>query len=78
MFQEIFQVSMELVYCSLFGISGLGMDLYYCDSEWFVLEMNWYHYVILEITRNYCILDYEGHFISSNRLLPKVVDRMVI
>ena len=57
-------------------------DIYYCDTEWFALEMNKDHSVIFEIALKYCIsdsfVDYEGHFISSKRFLPTVVDIMVI
>ena len=28
------------VQIQLFGISGCGIDLDYCDSEWFALETN--------------------------------------
>ena len=44
--------------------SGWGIDLDYCDIEWFALEMNRDHSVIFEIAPKYCILDsfvdYEG------------------
>ena len=33
-----------------------GIDLDYCDTEWFALEMNWDHSVIFEIVSKYCIL----------------------
>ena len=32
-----------------FGISGWGIDLDYCDSEWFALETNRGHSVFFEI-----------------------------
>ena len=32
---------------SFFSITGWGIDLDYCDIEWFVLEMNNDHSVIL-------------------------------
>ena len=38
-------------------ISGLGIDLHYCDIEWFALERNRDHSVILETASKYCILD---------------------
>ena len=70
------------VQLQLFGISGWGIDLDYCDIEWFALEMNRDHSVIFEISHKYCILDsfvdYEGYSISSKGFLPTVVDRMVI
>ena len=43
----------------------LGIDLDYCDIEWFALETNRDHSVIYEIAPKYCILDsfvdYEGY-----------------
>ena len=42
---------------TFFGISGWGIDLDYCDTEWFVLEMNRDHSVIFETAPKYCILD---------------------
>ena len=58
---------MEPFNLSLFGFSGWGIDLDYCDSEWFALEMNRDHSIVFEIASKYCILDsffdYEGfHF----------------
>ena len=57
---------------SFFGISGWGIDLDFCDTEWFALEMNRDHSVIFEI------VDSEGYSISSKGYLPAVVDIMVI
>ena len=37
---------MELINFSFFEISGWGIDLDYCDIEWFALETNWDHSVI--------------------------------
>ena len=34
-----------------------GIDLDYCDIEWFVLETNRDHSVIFEIASKYCISD---------------------
>ena len=45
------------VQIQLLGISGWGIDLNYCDTEWFALEMNQDHSVIFEIASKYCILD---------------------
>ena len=43
----------------------LGIDLDYCDIEWFALERNRDHSVIFEIASKYCILDsfvdYDGY-----------------
>ena len=41
---------------SFFNITGWGIDLDYCDIEWFALETNGDHSVIFEITSKYCIL----------------------
>ena len=42
---------------SFFFIIGWGMNLDYCDIEWFALEMNRNHSVIFEIASKYCISD---------------------
>ena len=53
-----------------------------CGIEWFALEMNRDHSVILETGSKYCIwdsfVDHEGYSISSKGFLPSVVDIMVI
>ena len=60
----------------------LGIDLDYCDIEWFALDTNRDHSVVFEIASEYCILDsfvdYDGYSISSKGFLPTVVDIMVI
>ena len=65
-----------------FGISDWGIDLDYCDVEWFALKMNQDYSVVFDIAPKYYILDsfvnYEGYSISSNRFLPTVVDIIVI
>ena len=65
-----------------FSFFGWGIDLDYCDTEWFAMEMNRDHSVGFEIVPKYCIsdsfVDYEGFSISSKGLLPTVVDIMVI
>ena len=47
---------------------GQGIDLDYCDVEWFALEMSRDHSVVFEAAPKYCILDsfvvYEGYSIS--------------
>ena len=59
-----------------------SIDLDYCDIEWFVLETNRDHSVILGIAPKNCIsdslVDCEGYSISSKGFLPTVVDIMVI
>ena len=76
------QVFIELVNFSFFSISGWGIDLNYCDVEWFALEMNRDHSIMFETELKYCILDsfvdYEDYSISSKGFLPTVVDKMVI
>ena len=67
---------------SLFSITGRGIALDYCDTEWFALEMNKDHSVIFEIVPKYCIsdsfVDHDGYSISSKGFFPTVVDIMVI
>ena len=59
-----------------------GIDLDYCDIEWFALETNRDHSVVFEIASKYCIsdsfVDHDGYSISSEGFLPTVVDIMVI
>ena len=59
----------------------LGIDLDYCDIEWFALETNRDHSVVFEIASKYCIsdsfVDHDGHSISSEEFLPAVVDIMI-
>ena len=38
-------------------LTGLSVDLDYCDIEWFALEVNRDHSVIFEIASKYCVLD---------------------
>ena len=45
------------VQLQLLQLTGQGIDLDYCDTEWFALEMDRYHSVIFEIASKYCILD---------------------
>ena len=40
---------------SFFGISSWGIDLDYCDIEWFALEINQDHSFILEIAPKHCV-----------------------
>ena len=67
---------------SFFSINGWGIDLDYCDIEWFALEMNRDHSVIFWFASKYCIsdsfVDYKTYSISSKGFLPTVVDIMVI
>jgi len=56
----------------------VGINLDYCDIEWFPLETNRGHSVIFEIALEYRIpdsfVDCEGYSISSKGFLPTVVD----
>ena len=72
----------RIIQLQLFSVFGWGIDLDYCDIEWFALEMNRDHSVVLEIASKYCIsdsfVDHDGYSISSEGFLPAVVDIMVI
>ena len=63
---------------SFFSITSWGIDLDYCDIEWFALGINRDHSVIFEIASKYSILDsfldYDGYSISSKGFLHTVVD----
>ena len=39
------------------GLSDWGIDLNYCDIEWFALEANRDHCVIFATAHKYCISD---------------------
>ena len=43
------------VHLQLLLVTGWGIDLDYCDIEWFALETNRDHSVIFEIASKYCI-----------------------
>ena len=66
----------------LFHVTDWGIDLDYCDIEWFALEMNRDHSVVFEIVSKYCIsssfVDHDGYSISSEGFLSAVVDIMVV
>ena len=72
----------ELLNFSLFSIIVWGIELDYCDIEWFALETNRDHSLVFETASKYCILDsfvdHDGYSMSSEELLPAVVDIMVI
>ena len=64
-------VRLQLLQCSW---------LDYCDIEWFALEMNRGHSVVLRLhpsTAFWTLVDYNGYSISSKGFLPTVVDIMV-
>ena len=60
----------------------LGIDLDYCDIEWFTLVKKRDHSVIFEIAPKYCIsdsfVDHDDSSISSEGFLTAIVDIMVI
>ena len=70
------------VQLQLFSITDQGINLYYCDIEWFALETNRDHSFIFEIASKYCIsesfVDYDGYSVSSKGFLPTAVDIMII
>ena len=72
----------RIIQFSFFSFTGWGIDLNYCDIEWFALEMNRDPSIVFEIASKYCILDsfvdYGGYSISSKGSLPTVVDAMVV
>ena len=67
---------------SFFSTTGQGINLDYCDIEWFALELNRDYSVVSEIEPSYCILDffvyYDGYSISSKGFLITAVDIMVM
>ena len=79
-FSKVLQVFIEPFNFTFLSITGQGIDLDYCDIEWFALETNRDHSVIFEIASKYCIsysfVQYDGCFISSKGFLPTVVDIM--
>ena len=70
------------IWLQVFRVSGWGIDLDYCDIEWFVLESNSDHAIIFEVAlKNFIsdsFVDYEGNQISSEGFFPTVVDIMII
>ena len=52
---EGLEVIIEPFNFSFFGISVWGIDMDYCDIEWFALEMNRNNSVIFEIAPKYYI-----------------------
>ena len=73
-FYEDLQDLLEPFNFSFFGVTGWGIDLDYCDIEWFALETNRDHSVVFEIASKYCIsdsfVDHDGYSISSKGFLP--------
>ena len=81
-FYKVLLVFIEPFNFSVFGIRGWGIDLDYCDVEWFALETNRNHSVISRLYPSTAfqtvVADYEGDSISSKGFLPTVVVIMVI
>ena len=79
---KVLQVFIEPFNFNFLSITGQGIDLDYCNIEWFALEMDRDHSVIFEISSKYCIsdsfVDHDAYSISSKGFLPTVVDIMVI
>ena len=80
--QNVLQVFIEPFYFSFFSIVVWGINLDYCDIEWFTLETNRDNSVVFEIASKYCIsdsvFDYKGYSFSSKGSLATVVVIMVI
>ena len=76
------EVFIEPFNFSFFSVPGWGIDLDYCDIEWFALEMNRDNSVVFEIAPMYCIsdsfVDDDVYSIFSKEFLPIVIDIMVI
>ena len=72
----------KTIQLQLFRVAGWGIDLDYCDIEWFALETNRGHPVVFEIASKNCLLDssvdHDGYSMSSEGFLPAVADIMVI
>ena len=62
------------VQIQLLSITVRGIDLDYCDIEWFALETNRDHSVVFETAPKNCIVDsfvdHDGYSISSKGFLP--------
>ena len=58
--------SLEPFSFSFFGVTGWGIDLDYCDTEWFALETNRDHSVVFEIASKYFMGNRWGN--SGNRV----------
>ena len=74
---EDLEVLVEFFTFSFFNIIGWGIDLDYCDIEWFALETNRDHSVIFEIASKYCvsvsIVECDGYPIYFKGFLPPYI-----
>ena len=71
----------KTVQFSFFSVTGWVIDLDNCDIEWFALETNRDHSVILRLhpsTAFQTLVDHDGYSTSSKGFLPTVVGIMVI
>ena len=62
-------------------VTGWGIDLDYCDIEWFALKRTEIILSILRLRPSTALdsfVDYDGYSISSKGFFPTVVDIMVI
>ena len=57
---------------NLLSVTGRGIDLDYCDIEWFALETNRDHSVIFETASKYYILD---SFVDHEKTLHMDITR---
>ena len=66
---------------SFFSITGQGIDLDYCDIEWFTWNRTEIILLVLRLHPSIALktlVDYDGYSISSKGFLPTVVDIMII
>ena len=67
---------------NFFGVTGWGIGLDCHGIEWFALQTNRDHSVVLEMASTHSIsesiLDHDGYSISSKGFLPTVIDIMFI
>ena len=56
------EVFIEPFNFSFFSVTGWGLDLDYCDTEWFALETNRDYSVIFETASKYHV-GHDGHSI---------------
>ena len=69
---EVLEGLIEPFNFSFFGISGWGIDLDYCDIEWFALEMNRDHLLFLRLhPTKYCISDFLLTMIVATSFLQR-------
>ena len=73
--EDLVDLHRRLIKFSFFSITDQGIDLDYCDIEWFNLETNRDHSVVFEIASKYCILDsfvdYDGYAILLRDSFPQ-------